>query len=385
MRVAYIANLDLPNRYAHALQVMKNAQAWSQVSSSFEFITKISLKNVGSIDFTSLAEFYGLTHRFPIKAYPLRYLDRSRWHSLQTLFFRLAARRCKRKKVDLVFTRCRMLPRFTLALGIPTIAETHGPPSNNRDKMSLYSQMSHPDFLAMVTISEELASRYRDFGLPSEKIIVLPDGVDMERFSRPLSKEAARTMLNLPADKATVVYAGHLYDGRGIEDILTAADELSDIEFLLVGGHDADVERWKERTRTAALSNVTLTGFINNCDLPPYLWAADVLLMPYSIKCPTAQWMSPLKLFEYMAAGRPVIASELPAVKTVITHGRNAWLSPPDDGKALARAISSLVHSQDLCSRLAHQAYQDVHQYSWENRVKKILNYINHEAARNHI
>jgi len=385
MRVAYIANLDLPNRYAHALQVMKNAQAWSRVSSDFEFITKVSLKNIRSLDFSSLAEFYGLTHRFPIKAYPLRYLDRSRWHSLQTLFFRLAARRCKRKKVDLVFTRCRMLPRFTLALGIPTVAEAHGPPTNSRDKLSLYSQMSHPDFLAMVTISEELAGRYRDFGLPPEKIIVQPDGVDMERFSRPLSKDAARTMLNLPGDKPVVVYAGHLYDGRGIEDILAAAAELPGMQFLLVGGHDADVDRRKVQTQTAGLSNVALTGFINNGNLPPYLWAADVLLMPYSIKCPTAQWMSPLKLFEYMAAGRPVIASELPAVKTVITHGRNAWLTPPDDGKALAKAISSLVHSQDLGARLARQAYKDVHQYSWENRVKKIMHYINYEAARNNL
>lgn len=379
MRVAYVAVVDLPNRYAHAIQVVKNAQAWAKASDEFEFITNVSPKNWRGVRFQRLADFYGLTHPFPIVTYPFGGLLHHPWSPLRGLFFYpLAARRCQKQGVDLVYTRTYLLPKFTVPKGILTIAETHSPPENTYDKRTLYAQTTHPEFLALVTISEPLAERYRAFGIPAEKIIALPDGVDLERFENPLDKATARTKLNLAIDDPLAVYVGHLYRDRGVEDILTAAQELPDVRFLLVGGHGRHLAKWRLRAHSLRLSNLSFTGFVSNHQVPTYLWAADVLLMPYSAACYTAEWMSPLKLFEYMAAGRPIVASALPALKTVLTHDQNAWLCAPDDGEALAEAVSLLARSPALGQRLAHQALQDAEQYSWDNRVAKILDFTRH-------
>ncbi len=382
MRTAYIATVNLPSRYASAMQVMKNAQAWAKASDDFELITNTSLTGWRKLDPQALADTYGLIHNFRIVSYPLYRLYRSRWYLLRSLFYRLAARRCRARGVNLVFTRTYLLPQFTLAYGIPTIVETHSPPENTHDKMALYSQMTHPALVALVTISEPLAERYRAFGLPPEKILVLPDGVDLERFGNALDKATARSELGISIDEPLAVYVGHLYEDRGIQDILAAANRLSNVRFLLVGGHDADLAAWRSRAGEMKLANVSFAGFVNNSQVPKYLWAADILLMPYSTRCYTAEWMSPLKLFEYMAAERPIVASDLPSLRAVLSHGHNAWLYPPDSGEALADAISQLLDSPELCGRLANQAARDVQRYSWDERVSKVLDFVRQRGFR---
>jgi glycosyltransferase involved in cell wall biosynthesis len=375
MRVIYVANVDLPNRYAHALQVMKNAQAWSKACEDFEFVTNLSLRRWRKIDAVQIAELYGLSRTFRIVAYPFQRLEQSRFDRARRLYYRLAARRCRRRRADLVYTRTYLLPMYTLRFGIPTIVETHSPPEETRDKDLLYRQLRHPALLALVTISDALACRYRDFGIPGEKILVAPDGVDLDSFRAPLERDAARSQLGLPAGRFLAVYVGHLYEDRGIVDIIRAASLLPEVAFVLVGGHEKDITRWRSAIRVMALENVSLVGFVPNRLVPKYLWAADLLLMPYSSKCRTAEWMSPLKLFEYMASGRPILASDIPSLRTVLSHGRNAWLCQADDGEALARSILHVMGRPDLSEALARQALKDAQGYGWDGRVQRILEF----------
>ncbi len=376
MRAIYVANVDLPNRYAHAVQVMKNAQAWSKVCQDFELLTNVRVRNWRGLDLPAIAETYGLSHPFPIVTYPFQSMERSRFHLARTLFYRLAARRCKRRRADLVYTRTYLLPMFTLPLGIPTIVETHSPPERAKDKMLLYGLLGHPRLLALVTISDALACRYRKFGLPEDKILVLPDGVDLDAFEDPLEKDAARWELGLPDGRYTAVYVGHLYEDRGIEEIMRAATLLPEVTFVLVGGHDEDVSRWSSMARGLGLDNLWLLGFVPNRLVPKYLWAADILLMPYSARCKTAEWMSPLKLFEYMASGRAIVASDLPSLRGILSHGSNAWLCQADDAEALARSIAYLRDRPDLATALGRQAQRDARQYGWDGRVRKILGFV---------
>ncbi len=104
--------------------------------------------------------------------------------------------------------------------------------------------------------------------------------------------------------------------------------------------------------------------------------------MPYSARVHTAGWMSPLKLFDYMAAGRPIIASDLPVFRTILEHGRNAWLVEPDSGEALATGIQQVLHDPELAARLTEQAAQDIRQYTWEKRARTILERFAPEALR---
>jgi glycosyltransferase involved in cell wall biosynthesis len=382
VRTAYISLVDLGSRMAHAIQVMKNAQAWAKASDDFEFLTSLSLGNYFRLNWPQMLELYGLSHDFALKAWPLQdSWRRFRLPGLEKLYHFLAASRCADRGVELVYTRTYRTPIYTLARNLPTVVETHGPPDDNPDRQALYNTLSHPRLLALVTISRELARRYEAHGLPAKKIFVAPDGVDLDAYNRPLDKTAARASLGLPQDKPVAGYVGHLYDGRGVEHIISAARRLPGVSFLLVGGHPEDLARWHKRTKALGLENLTFAGFVPNQKVPTYLWAADLLLMPYGHACPTVDWMSPLKMFEYMAAGRAIVASDLPAVREVLTHGETAWLCPPDSDEALTEAISRLLANPELARRIGDAALAQSGQYSWDARVQRIMQFVHPRLA----
>lgn len=382
MKTAYISLLDLGSRMAHAMQVMKNAQAWAKASDDFEFLTSLSLQNYRNLDWAQVKELYGLSRDFPVKAWPLQ----DRWRrfrlpGLERLYHRLAANRCAERKVELVYTRTYLTPQYTLTRDIPTVVETHSPPDDNPERQALYRMLDHPKLLAVVTISRELARRYEEFGLPPGKILVAPDGVDLDTFAQQLSKKEARNILGLTPKKPIAAYVGHLYDGRGVEHILEAAGVLPEVEFHIVGGHPEDLARWQNRVGSLGLNNLTFAGFVPNQMVPAHLWAADVLLMPYGHDCPTVEWMSPLKMFEYMASGRAIVASDLPAVREVLTQGETALFCQPDSGQALARTIQEVIDHPGLADRLGQQALALSERYSWDSRVKSIMEYAEERLA----
>jgi len=110
--------------------------------------------------------------------------------------------------------------------------------------------------------------------------------------------------------------------------------------------------------------------------VPRHLWAGDLLLMPYSTACPTAAWMSPLKMFEYMAAGRPILASDLPAIRAILEPGRTAHLVPPDSGPALAQGVRELLADPVRAANLAAAARAEAVRYSWDQRVADIMAFV---------
>ena len=111
--------------------------------------------------------------------------------------------------------------------------------------------------------------------------------------------------------------------------------------------------------------------------MPLYQAAADVLVLPNTAQAAISrEHTSPLKLFEYMAAGRPIVASDLPSLREVLRHGDNAWLMQPDDPAALAQGIQHLLAEPALAARLAAQAQEEVQAYTWEQRAANILRFV---------
>ncbi|MEO5367839.1 MAG: glycosyltransferase [Magnetococcus sp. WYHC-3] len=369
-----MAAVDLhDNRRAHAMQIMKNAQAWQDMAQEFELIAPGRWSRP-PLDPQRLAAFYGLTRPLPVVSYPLAALERHPWPWLNTLFYRLAARRAARRKVNLIYTRSYAMAGQAIARGLPTVVETHGPPDDDPRKAELYRHLHHPLLRALVTISQPLKERYLAHGLPEAKILVTPDGVDLERFAQPLSLREARQHLGLNQERPLAVYSGHLYAGRGVETILAAARLLPGVDFLFVGGFDADVARY--RALAGDIPNVRFTGFVDNALLPPWLWAADCLLMPYGRDCPTMAWMSPLKMFEYLAAGRPLIASDLPVLGEVLRQHDNALLVAVDDAQALAAGVRWVCEHPDAARDLGRRAAACAPDYGWDRRVRRILDFI---------
>jgi glycosyltransferase involved in cell wall biosynthesis len=119
-------------------------------------------------------------------------------------------------------------------------------------------------------------------------------------------------------------------------------------------------------------------GYVPAAEVPIYLKAADILVLPHSAKgVEAAKYTCPLKLFEYMAAGVPLVATELPAITEVIRHGDNGWLVKPDSPSALAEGIRYLLEHDELASAMARRSTQDVEAYTWEHRAARIV-----ESAR---
>ena len=123
-----------------------------------------------------------------------------------------------------------------------------------------------------------------------------------------------------------------------------------------------------------SLDNVIFSGFVENRMVPMYLKAADVLLMPYTRDTPTYKWMSPLKLFEYIAAGRPIIATDLEPIKNKIENMETGILIKEKSGKEIAKAIRLILNNKVLADKLSRNAERKAENYSWEKRAGVILN-----------
>jgi glycosyltransferase involved in cell wall biosynthesis len=189
----------------------------------------------------------------------------------------------------------------------------------------------------------------------------------------------ARRALGLPLDRALAVYTGHLLPWKG-GDILVAAARGAAFDVLMVGGREDD------RARTAALisslgaTNVSLVPPVAPKDVPPYLAAADVLVLPNSAKSRISErYTSPLKLFEYLAAGRPIVASDLPSLREVLSDGVNARLIAPDDPGALRAGIEGVLRDRDLAARLVANARTDGARHTFAARARALLEFV---AAR---
>jgi glycosyltransferase involved in cell wall biosynthesis len=377
MKLIYISEGNIPSLAANSIQIMKMSQAFAELLPSFELVTLGDIHSLLSRKQFDFCTWYGISNSFKITRLP--FLLRSSYpfpanYRLRG-FAKLAAIYVRWRRPDVVYTRSESAARIALRLGLRTIVETHAPASSKSWYWRYFNKGVSNRLLGLVTISSGLAESYVATGVPSEKVMVARDGVDIERFDITMTKDVSRQTLNLPVESRIAVYVGHLYDNRGIEEIFAVAEKARDVLFLLVGGWEKDVMRRREEAKRRKLTNVRIPGFVPNAQVPLYLSASDVLLMPYSQYVNTVRWMSPMKMFEYMAAGKPILATDLPPIREVLHDGHNAVLVAPDDSSALLDGLNTLLHDPALMNRVASRAFQDVQIYTWRKRAERILTF----------
>ena len=169
-----------------------------------------------------------------------------------------------------------------------------------------------------------------------------------------------------------VVYTGGLLAWKGVELLVDAARELPGLSFVIAGGMDADVARLREHA--AGLDNVRLDGFQPPTRIATYLAAADLGVIPNrSEPAISARYTSPLKAFEAMAAGVPLVVSDLPSLRELFTDGDDARLFSPDDAGALAAAIGEVMGDDDLRRGLGERLAARAPEHSWDARAERLL------------
>ena len=367
MKIVAIAGSTIPSDTANSMQVMKACQALVQLGHQITLIVPGS-PNAS----VNLQKHYGLQTSFPIL-----------WlaSSSRRLFTWQSVRRAGALKPDLLYVWFPQSAVFGLLHKLPVIFEIHIQPTG------LLGPLWHRVFAnlrgrkRLVSITRALVDMLeRDYNMrfKPNQVVIAPNGVDLERFASLPAPEAARRQIGIrPA--LTVMCTGHLYAGRGTDLFLALAQLFPQAHFVWVGGRAEDVNKWKQRAEVESISNVTFTGFITNRDLPLYQAAADILLMPYSRSimgssgtADSASVASPMKMFEYMAAGRAIVSAELPVIREVLNE-RNAVFCKPDEIGDWRLEIESLLGDEARRMELGRQARRDVERFSWLAREEKVL------------
>jgi glycosyltransferase involved in cell wall biosynthesis len=218
-----------------------------------------------------------------------------------------------------------------------------------------------------VTITAALRDELNGRFGPRRRTAVIPDGARVARSDDGNPRRSAGN------GSGVVAYAGHLYPWKGVDVLLEAIARLPRPQGLIIGGHSAEPDLARTKAvaeRLGIADRVAFTGLVEPARVAELLTQADVLVLPNPASAISTRYTSPLKLFEYMAAGRPIVSSDLPSIREILRDHDNALLVPPGDPVALASAVDRVLTDQDLATRLARAALDDVRNYSWQRRAE---------------
>jgi len=369
MKIVAIAGSRIPSDTANSLQVMKACQALVQLGHELTLIVPAAPSSVERPPSDEIASLYGLQVSFKIE-----------WLSSinRRLFTWQAVQRAHLLKPDLLYVWMVQSAVFGLRAHLPLIFEIHIQPSGLLGPAWHRWFARDPGRKRLASITRALVDVLRDqyaVNLDEKEVVIAPNGVDLERFASLPDPVAARRRLKF-TEAPTVMCTGHLYAGRGVELFVELAHRVPHVQFVWVGGRPQDVKDWRAKV---PLQNVVFTGFIPNRDLPLYQSAADVLLMPYarsifgsSGTADSAAVASPMKMFEYMAAERAILTSDLPVIREVLNE-TNAVFCPPDDVEAWKVGLEGLLASETRRRMFGRQARLAAENYTWIARARKIM------------
>ncbi len=373
MKLAYIAPTRVPSQSANSQHVMRMAQAYGRLGHDVTLTAAPGAAAPGNDPFA----FYGVE-----RAFRLRLLPMPGFPGGGHVFALRAAAAVAADGPDIVHTRNVPTAYRCTRRGLPTILETHVPVAD----MGIVPrrQFEHirrsKALRGVVVISRALHDWYeRTYSDASEWLVLAPDAAD----------PPATTTIARRDGPPVVAYTGSLYPGKGMELLAAIVPRCPALRFRIVGGPDDLVAHWRAQLRGAA--NVEFLGFVPFAVAERERLAADILVAPYQPSITLvakgtprlrwlgghpdiAQWMSPLKLFEYMAAGKPIVCSDLDVLREVLRDGDNAVLAPHDRLDTWAAALSALASDPERGRRLGGRARAEfLERYTWDARARHIL------------
>ncbi len=375
VRIAYISQCHLPSQMANSLQVMKMCAAFARRGHTVKLFA--SRGEIGGDPFS----FYGLPERFEVERLDVVTLPgvggiKFGHDSVREALHAFAA--------DVVYTRHIYGLAWALHAGMRVVYEVHGLPEKRIHSTILGWALGRENLHQVVAISGALAHdiRVRFPTAPPDRVLVAHDGADLPTVDPDVSTE-----LGVSGRRFTVGYVGALYPGKGMEIIAEIAPRLPEMDFHVIGGYGEDLATW----RGAALSvaNLHLHGFIPHAEATGWLRKFDAVLLPLQERVGTlpgggqdiSRWTSPLKLFEYMAHGRAVVASDLPVLREVIKHSENALMVPPGDIDAWVGALQLLRSDPGMRNRLGAAARATVAgHHTWDRRAELVLRGVEKEG-----
>ncbi|MFO7875607.1 MAG: glycosyltransferase family 4 protein [Desulfovermiculus sp.] len=372
MKITYLSSSTIPSRTANSIHVMKMCQAFAKNGHEVVLIAP-DKKNGLEQGVEDVYDFYGVDKCFKIIKIPHPSIRGKRF-----IYGYLAARKAKKNQSHIVYGRNSIACAFAARMGLTTIFESHLPiPAEESFFDRLFKTKPWKvDLAGIVVITRALKDYYAThYPWMKDRIRVVPDAADP-----PSCSPVKETNPYGSKNRLQVGYAGNLYRGKAMEIISDLARQCPWACFHVIGGTEADKAFWQERL--GSLDNIIFLGFLPPGEVAGTLMHMDVLLAPFQAKVLShgsnqtdiGAWFSPLKIFEYMSVGRPIVCSDLPVLREVLAHEKNALLCSPDDASAWTHALMRLRDEEALRKRLAQTAYFEfLEQYTWSARAKKVI------------
>ena len=387
MKLAYLADIRFPMERANGIQTVETCHAVARAGTEVELVVQRSddRTDPACLDFYGLAPHPNLTLRRLVVPHPGSL-------AAKLVFAAKSLKLVSSHKFHAVYTRDLTLADWLLRLQpwlrLPVFYEAHtsaasfseeahrlyrntAPPPPTRRKIARLRRREKRvcrKASRLITITRELQLFLERAHGSLAPVEVIPDGAHVPNQIPPLREPEAGTPIR-------VTYIGQLYPWKGVDTLLEAMVELRGERLVIVGGlpPEPDLDRTRNQARHFGVSDrVEFRGYVPPARLIEERRTADIFVVPTLDSVTARHFTSPLKLFEAMAAGRPIVASDLPSLRVVLTDGVNALLVPPGDSKALAEAVRKLAGDRQLRARLAQRAGEDVRRYSWDERGRRI-------------
>jgi glycosyltransferase involved in cell wall biosynthesis len=365
MDIVYLSASVIPSTKANSIQVQKMCKAFTEIGHRVTLFATSSITDLSDKEHINLPFSYNLSPKIgpaPISSmiYGLR-----------------IGKQASQMKADIWYGRCPHSLFHVGRHGCPFIYEAHTLPQRSMRKWLENRLFKMQGFCRLVVISNSLRNAYLDMfsNLSDQQIMVAHDGAeipddidDIDSYCAPKENQS-----DAPLE---IGYVGSLYPGKGVEGVLDLAKMRPQHSYHIVGGSQKEVSKWA----TKGLSQVKFHGRVSQDSVHQMLRKFDILLLLPQFQVETAgggniaPYMSPLKMFEYMASGRPIIASSLAVIREVLVDHKNALLVSPNKLNEYANALDQLVLYPHLRFELAKSAYIDLeNNYTWQKRGKLVL------------
>lgn len=364
MKIIYLSNSKIPSRTANSINVMKMCQAF--VQNGHEVILLIPDHQDVEPNVHDPYEFYGVDPCFKIKKLPRKIMSMEivlKYNSIVSLYVRL-------HRPDLIFARCHSLKYSLSTIGQPVVLDAHK--LITKDNLQLSELIHSQHFRRLVVTCETLRESYQKlYDIPNSLIRVAHNGADGPKSFEKLD-------LGSPA-RLQVGYVGHLYPWKGMEIISELAKSCSWADFHIIGGTEPDLDHWKSNLKR--LGNIFFYGFLPPSKTDRYRQSVDVLVAPYQHYVSSdgsgvsaTRSLSPLKIFEYMAAGKAIMASDSLFIREVLDHKVTAWLCDPEEPKSWISGLTYLRDNPELQNSLGLKAREKFKaNYTWKIRASNVI------------
>jgi len=383
MKIFYIVNARIPTERAHGNQITQMCQEFARQGAEVELWVPARSNPIRKNPFL----YHGVEENFKIKRISFpdfyqygKYLKKFSYY-FQTYLFPLRLIFISPDKKGIVYTRNPEIAWIFSLRGYKVAYECHDW-FGREEKLAVY-------FLRKVDLilptNNFIANEFLKRGFSRDRVKVVPNGVSLEVFDIRTTREEAIKILKLEErlkmtleDKKILLYTGTFRTKgteKGIRDILKAMSLIKNnyLIFLAVGGNDEDRTYYEQESEKLNLKPQTFFfGRATQAELAFYQKAADILLMPFPNFEQYRYFMTPLKMFEYMAAGRPIIASDLPSIREILNE-EDCLFFNAGEADDLVEKICLILEDEKLRRQLGQNANKNVRNYTWRKRAKEII------------